>query len=211
MRGSKFITISLLSLLFTSCASKQKYVLRPAEKNKTGDKKYFTYTVRKGDSLWRISKLYNLDPEEIMAINKLASPNQLKIAQKLTIPIRADINNQFLWPAYGEIITFYNQKIAKVFNRGIDIKLKGKTEILASHQGRVVFSDALGGWNKAVVLKHPNDFYTVYANLSKVFVQPGQAVGKGQVIANCDFLEENFLHFEIRKNHIPKNPLNYLN
>ncbi|MCF7873699.1 MAG: peptidoglycan DD-metalloendopeptidase family protein [Candidatus Omnitrophica bacterium] len=196
-------------LIFVSCTPQKNYskVLNIKDPS---NRKIF-HRVKKGDSLWSISRHYNVSIKKIMNVNKISSPKNLKVSEKLIIPIGIDKNSNFLWPAQGEIVGFYSQKIDKVSNKGIDIRLGENTDILASNTGKVIFSDNLGGWNKTIILQHPNDLYTVYANLGKIVVSPNQNIRKGQIIANCGSPETKIVHFEIRKDYIAKNPLNYLN
>lgn len=209
MLKANFIITLITTLFFTSCISKQSHYKTPV--SKIDQKDQTIYTVKKGDSLWQISRRYNISPKEIMAANNLDSPRKLKISQKLIIPFKQYKNNQFIWPAQGKIITFYNQKINKTFSRGIDIKLSKKTNIFAANSGKVTFSNNLGGWGETIVLEHPNNFYTIYANLERITVRPGQKVKRGEVIALSGAPGKNTVYFEIRENYIPKNPLKYLN
>ncbi|MFO8052666.1 MAG: peptidoglycan DD-metalloendopeptidase family protein [Candidatus Omnitrophota bacterium] len=209
MFSIKFLIIISVTLMFVSCTHQQKYT-KDSNKQQPQDKKVF-HIIKKGDTLWKISRRYKVGTKKIMEANKLNSPNNLKIAEKLIIPINTDKNNKFLWPAYGKIVNPYNKKNGKIPNKGIDIELGKDKTIIASNLGEVVFSDNLGAWNKTIILKHPNNFYTIYANLDKMLVSSNQNVKKGQAIASYDSSGTKTVHFEIRKDYIPKNPLNYLN
>lgn len=97
--------------------------------------------------------------------------------------------------------------------RGIDIAGKLGQPVLASAAGKVVYSGrGLRGYGNLVIIKHNKTFISAYAHNNKVMVKEGQAVSKGQKIAemgNTDTKQVK-LHFEIRKFGKPVDPANFL-
>ena len=120
----------------------------------------------------------------------------------------------FTWPARGYIITPYGAKIDRVLNKGIDIKVEEGSNIRAARSGRVVYCDARQkGFGKTVIIDHGNGYQTVYAFNSEILVKTGDAVGQNDAIARSGSTgraAEPSLHFEIRKNGMPQNPIVYL-
>lgn len=173
------------------------------------------YLVKKGDSLWKISKNYNVSVSEILKRNKIASARDLKAGQKIFIPHSHSKKNKFsfLWPVKGEIINFFNENTDNSTNKGINIKTSPEDKVKASEKGKVVFSNYLKGWGKTVILKHSSDFYTIYANLDNALTRENTFTEKGQVIGNVASGKGSncILHFEIRKGYLPQDPLKYLN
>jgi lipoprotein NlpD len=85
--------------------------------------------------------------------------------------------------------------------------------VLAAGGGKVVYSGTgLRGYGKLVIVKHNNTYLTAYAHNQNVLVKEGQSVGKGQKIAemgNTD-ADQVKLHFEIRRQGKPVDPLKHL-
>lgn len=191
-------------------SSPQVYPLRPAVSGKN-----IYHYVRRGESLWKISKMYSVSVEEIMEKNRISSPESLLVGQKILIPYRPTANDlTFLWPVKGEVLNFFGENIHNSLNNGLNIKIaSGDENVSAAAAGKVVFSRYLKGWGKTVILKHNADFYTIYANITSVLVEEGNHAKKGQVIGKAAPSDRGacLLHFEIRKAHIPQNPLKYLN
>jgi len=97
--------------------------------------------------------------------------------------------------------------------QGIGISGKQGQPVLASAGGKVVYSGSgIRGYGKLVIIKHNNEFISVYAHNSELLVKDGQAVAKGQKIAemgNSD-TDQVKLHFEIRRYGKPVDPLKFL-
>ncbi|NQT28158.1 MAG: LysM peptidoglycan-binding domain-containing M23 family metallopeptidase [Candidatus Omnitrophica bacterium] len=173
------------------------------------------YSVKQGDSLWKISKLYNVSVERIMQENNISSPYNLKVGQKIFIPrYQSTTSKGFLWPIKGNIVNYFNDSVDSSLNRGVNIQATSEDRgVQASTQGKVAFSNPLKGWGKTIILKHDLGLYTVYANLDETLVKEGDTVSKGEAIGTVASGKNGsyVLHFEVRKKNIPKDPLEYLN
>lgn len=113
------------------------------------------------------------------------------------------------WPLTGVVVKSFNQSGRK----GIDIAGKLGDTVLAAASGKVVYSGrGLLGYGNLIVIKHDPHYLTAYANNRRLFVKQGQAVRQGQKIAEVGQLSERkpSLHFEIRRDGKPINPLSYL-
>jgi lipoprotein NlpD len=85
--------------------------------------------------------------------------------------------------------------------------------VLASAAGQVVYSGSgLRGYGKLLIIKHNNTYLSAYAHNSRILVQEGETVAKGQKIAEMGSSDTDSvkLHFEIRKNGKPVDPLKFL-
>lgn len=113
------------------------------------------------------------------------------------------------WPAAGKVLTPFNDSSSK----GVDISGKAGDPVLAAADGKVVYSGTgLRGYGQLVIVKHNTAYLTAYAHNSKILVKEGQAVTRGQKIAemgNSD-ADQVKLHFEVRKQGKPVDPLKYL-
>ncbi|MBM3252459.1 MAG: M23 family metallopeptidase [Candidatus Omnitrophica bacterium] len=101
-----------------------------------------------------------------------------------------------------------------MINKGLNIQSYGNADIIASRSGKVVFYDNnFNDFGKTIIIEHSDGFSTVYARNSRVFIKVGDYVRKGTLIAKAGSTARDknvYLHFEIRKGHLPQNPYFYL-
>lgn len=122
------------------------------------------------------------------------------------------------WPVKGQIIsTFGNQVNPKygttVKNNGIDIKAPLGTPVHAVAKGKVVYNDRFLGYGNVVLVDHGKGYYTLYAHLQDIKVNVKDIVEKDQVVGSVGdtgSLEGPKLHFELRKNGKPVDPIPFL-
>lgn len=112
------------------------------------------------------------------------------------------------WPAGGRVIQkFSNTTVGK---KGIEISGQRGDRVNAAENGKVVYSgNGLLGYGNLVIVKHNDSFLTAYAHNSKVIVKEGDNVKVGEKIAEIGSsgTDRNKLHFEIRREGKPINPL----
>lgn len=115
------------------------------------------------------------------------------------------------WPISGKVITKFAANIND--RKGIDIKGKQDQKVRSASSGIVVYSGAgLISYGNLVIIKHSDRFLSAYAFNKKLLVKEGARVKSGQSIAiiGKKLNVTNLLHFEIRKDGKPVNPLVYL-
>ena len=98
-------------------------------------------------------------------------------------------------------------------NKGLDIAGKPGDPVLAAASGRVMYTGTgIRGYGKLIVIKHDNNFNSVYAHNREILVKEGQNVTRGQRIAELGDTDADTpkLHFEIRKSGKPVDPAKYL-
>ncbi|WP_340530257.1 murein hydrolase activator EnvC family protein, partial [Cupriavidus necator] len=120
----------------------------------------------------------------------------------------ADGSMKLAWPATGQTVGKFDDK----GNKGIDIAGRKGDAVLAADDGRVIHVGPLRGYGNLVIIKHNETFLTAYGHNDKVLVAEQSAVRKGQKIAemgNSD-TDRVKLHFEVRKNGKPVDPMRYL-
>lgn len=113
------------------------------------------------------------------------------------------------WPAPGKVIGGYSES----GNKGLDLVGKAGDPVLAAGDGKVVYAGSgLRGYGELVIVKHNATFLSAYAHNRKILVKEGQAVSRGQKIAEMGSTDADMvkLHFEIRKNGKPVDPAAYL-
>lgn len=120
---------------------------------------------------------------------------------------------KFIWPVRGKITSKFGRR-GTVYHEGIDISAPAGTKIVAAASGRVIFSGwGPSGYGRIVMIKHSSKYVTVYAHNSKNDVSAGKTVKQGDVIAyvgKTGRASGDHLHFEVRENLVPRNPLLYL-
>ncbi len=177
------------------------------------------YYVKKGESLWSISREYNVKLESIIAANNIKDASRISAGQQLRIPnvpgARSNICN-FIWPVRGRITSPYGMRVIsgrKDFHAGIDIGGPTGTTIVAAESGRVSYAGYMRGYGNVIILSHDGGYSTVYGHNSVNLVRKGQYVKRGSIIAKLGSTGNAtgpHLHFEIRASGKPVNPLSYL-
>jgi murein DD-endopeptidase MepM/ murein hydrolase activator NlpD len=181
----------------------------------------------------RIAEVNNLDaPDKLQLGQKLIIPDvdKLRFAVASTstpvVSARSTISRggsgssgvsggssiSFSMPARGRITSPFGMRWGRMHN-GIDIAAPTGTPIYASAAGQVTFSGWNGGYGNLVIINHGNGMETYYAHNSKNLVSKGQNVSKGAHIANMGSTGNStgpHVHFEIRRNGTPLNPMNFL-
>ena len=113
------------------------------------------------------------------------------------------------WPVRGRVVANYGKG-----SDGINISVPEGTPIKAAENGVVIYSgDGLKEFGNTVLVRHDNGLVTVYGNASKLNVQRGQKVKRGEELGRSGMTGNATtpkLHFEVRKNSTPVDPTKYL-
>jgi murein DD-endopeptidase MepM/ murein hydrolase activator NlpD len=121
---------------------------------------------------------------------------------------------EFRWPARGRVINNYGARVNGSTNDGIDLAVPEGTPVRSADDGVVAYAgNELKGYGNLVLVRHANGFVTAYANGSELLVKRNDQVHKGQVILKSGQTGNATtpqLHFEIRKNSAPVDPMQYL-
>lgn len=212
----------ILATVLIGCATVGKGPPRPPE-----GMRGIYHRVKKGQTLWRISRVYEVELEKISRINRLADTSRIYVGQLIFIPgttnaiedltLETDFTDKggdFIWPVEGKVVSFFGMKRDRVKNKGICIQTRKGNPVLAARSGRVAFcSEELKGYGKIIIIDHLDAYSTVYTQNLKNLVKLDQLVKQGQVIARAGASGRAGapeLYFEIRKGHKPQNPFFYL-
>lgn len=178
------------------------------------------HRVEKGQTLWRIAQVYQVDLDELARANHISDSSAIEVGQLIFIPGTkksspvsvSGSTEDFVWPVKGKVICGFNQVYRSMLNKGLNIRPTGASGVQVARSGRVVFySPNFKGFGRTIIVDHGDGFSTVYANSSQVFIKPGDYVHKGDVIAKVSPQDGNgYLHFEVRKGYTPQNPIFYL-
>lgn len=125
---------------------------------------------------------------------------------------------RFIYPVNSRITSGFGNRRHPIlgynrFHAGIDFGASQGTAINAADAGRVIFAGWYGGYGRTVIIDHGGGITTLYAHASRLYVRVGQNVAQGQTIAaigSTGLSTGPHLHFEVRQNGRPVNPMNYL-
>lgn len=122
---------------------------------------------------------------------------------------RPEASIALAWPAKGPILEGFGDGR----NKGVDIGGKEGDPVVAAADGEVFYvGSSLPQYGNLVIIKHPDDFITVYAHNRTVLVKQGQSVKRGQRVAEMgkSGTDRTKLHFELRRQGTPVDPMRYL-
>jgi lipoprotein NlpD len=194
-----------------------------------------THVVQPGETLYTIAWRYGVDYRSLAAWNNLRNPDLIFVGQRLALSSaarsassqsrprastptpssRASLPEspilpapQWQWPTRGSVVTAYgsNAGIAS----GIGIGGRAGQDVGAAAAGRVVYAGSgLIGYGLLVIVKHNDTYLTAYGYNGRLLVTQGQEVRRGQKIAEMGLgpQRQPRLHFEIRRNGTPVDPL----
>ena len=171
-------------------------------------------------SLQTLAEINNIDaPAQITVGKKLFIPGAIEVKKifvdlKDTSPAPPIIKqkNDFIWPVQGKVVSRFGVKDGLRYE-GIDIAAPLGTPVKAAGEGVVVYEGSLKGYGNLLIIKHENDFKTVYAYNYRNLVSVGQKVKRGDCIAevgNTGRYPDPRLHFQIRDKDQARNPLFFL-
>ena len=117
-----------------------------------------------------------------------------------------------IWPCSGPVTSGFGWRWGRM-HEGIDIAVPTGTPIVAAASGTIIYAGWMGGYGNLVVVDHGGGLATAYGHNSSLAVGPGQAVAQGQIISYAGSTGNStgpHLHFEVRVNGSPADPLGYL-
>ncbi|MCX5773080.1 MAG: M23 family metallopeptidase, partial [Fusobacteria bacterium] len=188
-----------------------------------------TYTVKKGDTLDLIAKQYDTNISSLRVLNNLKN-SKLQVGQQIKIssvgqggygivnpPITFPFGYQTFWPVPYEGVTspfgmrFHPIVHRKILHTGVDLRCDGAV-VSAFAPGTVIYAGSLSGYGNIVIIDHENGYQTRYAHLASMSAEEGDTVTEGQQIGisgESGNVTGPHLHFEIRQNNIPVNPMKF--
>ena len=201
-------------LLRYASKSELKRCVPKKEKNKD---KFIYHTLQRGETLYKLSRIYNNTVEQLIDLNLISDINDIPTGTVLKINNYGKQNNQLQWPAKGKLTSKFGWR-RRNFHYGIDIANRKGTKIHAASDGVVILSgkniNGFSGYGKVIALQHSDNLITLYAHNNRNFVTEGQCVKRKQTIGEIGKTGNAtgyHLHFEVRKNKKPVNPIYYLN
>jgi lipoprotein NlpD len=230
--------ILLLVFLLASCGGGNSYAPVGSYGGYSKSKPPSVYKVKKGDTLYSISFRYGLDYKKVARINNIRAPYKIYVGQKIyfkryktnstakksetkkpaqkttNVTKQANYSKGALvwrWPTKGTVISTYST--TGTGRKGIKIAGKAGQTIQAAAAGKVVYSgNGLPRYGNLLIIKHNNVYLSAYAHNQTLLVKEGQQVKSGQKIATLgrSGTQRDQLHFEIRRDGKPVDPLRFL-
>lgn len=139
-------------------------------------------------------------------VAKTTAPPKRKVAQSSQAS-----SIKWRWPHDGQILKRFS--LQGSVNKGVDIAGRLGDSVTCAADGIVVYAGSgLGGYGKLVIVKHNAQFLSAYGHNSNLLVREGDSVKGGQIVAEIGSSGKDLamLHFEIRKDGKPKDPLLFL-
>lgn len=149
---------------------------------------------------------------EIAAMQAGSAAIAARIRSAGTLSTQTPSAAGLIWPVQGVLTSPYGMRWGRL-HEGIDIGAPSGTPIYAAAAATVIYSGWQGGYGNLVVLDHGNGIATAYGHQSQIAVSNGQTVAQGQVIGYVGSTGHStgpHLHFEVRVNGTPVDPLSYL-
>ncbi len=198
--------------------------------------KFITHRVAKNENLTKIAAFYRVDIDELKIKNKITNEDIILTGQQLIIPLLAGNENeneldttdsagntkaktnsnwtigQMSWPVIGWISSPFGLRDGRV-HEGLDIATVEGEPVYAVRAGQVIFAGPRGTYGLTVIIDHGAGLTTLYAHASSLLVQENDWVKEGQFIARVGSTGHSngpHLHFEVRLNEIPYDPLHFL-
>jgi lipoprotein NlpD len=228
-------------LLAAGCSQKRVPTeRRPPRQEKKVVKKGVYHVVERHQTLYRICKTYEVNIHEVASVNGITDHSKIQTGQRIFIPgakkvLKVEIviddvaaeqvatekerpktvykKMDFLWPVEGKLGDGFEDNERKR-HQGIDIRASQGTPIKASSAGIVIYSgNTIKGYGNMVILRHSEEYVTVYAHNQVNLVEEGARMEKGEIIGKVGQTGRAtgpHLHFEIRRNNKPVDPLLFL-
>ena len=172
------------------------------------------------------AQAFTLDIDDILTGGEPALASNQAPAKPIATPRRVLPSNAvvtgparlasggFLWPVDGKVVKRFGPGASGERNDGIKIAVPMSTPIHAAADGVVAYvGDGIAALGGLVIIKHGGGWTSVYGHASKLLVQRGQSVKRGQTVAlsgDTGFADRPELHFELRKGRTPVDPTSQL-
>lgn len=128
------------------------------------------------------------------------------------VDIGAPSASGFIWPLNNSVTSYYGSRWGRM-HTGIDIDGYSGEPIVASKSGTVISAGSMSGYGNAVVIDHGGGISTLYAHMSEFGTSSGASINQGQLVGYVGCTGSctgDHLHFEVRVNGSPTDPMDYL-
>jgi murein DD-endopeptidase MepM/ murein hydrolase activator NlpD len=196
--------------LFDKKEALEREQARKLEAQKMADKEHDRLAVLLAKAHSVLKKLYK--KESLKAAQSQAITYD--ILKKTTLASVAQLGRSsqgYIWPLAGNVTSYYGPRWGRM-HTGIDIDGTTGEPVVASKAGTVILASSYSGYGNAVIIDH-GGVQTLYAHLSSFNVSEGQEVPQGEIVGSVGCTGSctgDHLHFEVRVNGEPVDPMSYL-
>lgn len=231
LASAAVITIVVAIVVCSGCSTSAPR--NPALAQHGGNARPVEHIVRPGETVYHIAHAYGVSVQRLLEANHLSDSRDLRVGQSLLIPgscTYASLGGsesalgsamwnvpraarQFSWPVWSGSVTSGFGMRHGTMHDGVDIAAPVGTAVRAADSGVVVFVGTLNGYGNTVIVRHSDNYVTVYGHNSRILVSEGSSVARGQAIAQVGTSGRTTgpnLHFEVRYDNHAYNPLSYL-
>jgi murein DD-endopeptidase MepM/ murein hydrolase activator NlpD len=191
------------------------------------------HVMRPGQSLSDVARAYGVSLGSILQFDHLTGDSDVQAGQVIYIPEGKYLTDKdvhwisllalqdqkgFIKPTTGRFADGFGERInpisgKKEFHPGLDLAPGWRAAVVASQTGKVIFAGIRAGYGRLIILDHGNGLTSRYGHLDQIMVKLDQVVKQGELIGRVGMTgmaTGPHLHFEIRLNGKPQNPLIYL-
>lgn len=191
------------------------------------------HVVLLGQGLSDIARAYGVSLRDILRANRKRGDGDVRPGEILVLPgapylstrdprwmalMSLQTQRGFLKPTTGRFADGFGKRLHPithqvVFHEGLDLAPGKGARVVASQTGKVIFAGNRSGYGRLIILDHGQGITSYYAHLDKILVREGAQVKRGDLIGKVGETGKvtgPHLHFEIRVNGKPQNPLLYL-
>ncbi len=234
--ASSFLLFILFTLFSSGCALRSKPPVSDPHANReresipdqslraekdSGEPKGTYHKLRRGQTLYTLSQLYQVPLNRLMRANRIGDPNRIRTGTVIFIPGSSrSVSPQpkttaaLSWPLHGRITARFGSRGIWSRHEGIDIDGEYGEEVAAAAEGTVIRAGRQGKYGRVVLIDHGHGLTMLYAHLSRVLVRVGERVERGEPIAQVGRSGNatgSHLHFEVRRNGQPVDPIPMFN
>ncbi|HUP03120.1 MAG TPA: M23 family metallopeptidase [Bryobacteraceae bacterium] len=160
-------------------------------------------------------------PESIQDYSFLRSADQISLKHRAARRLQTAYSAPSMWPVVGRLMDGFGRRVdpfsgegEREFHTGVDISASTGTPVHVTADGIVTVAQyTTGGYGRMVVVDHGGGVQTYYAHLSRIFVQVGQGVRRGETVGavgSTGRVTAPHLHYEVRLGGSPVNPYPYM-
>ena len=189
------------------------------------------HRLERGMTLAALSRKHRVPVETLMRVNGISDPTSIPAGTKIFVPGSGEAAPQpaakpsaaapapaprgarFVWPLKGRVTSPFGPSPKRAHHAGIDIDGEAGDEIRAAADGEILKIAENPRYGLMVVVQHRGGYETWYGHASDLFVRKGDNVKSGDVIAlvgESGNARGSHLHFEVRRNGRPMNPLPHM-
>ncbi len=177
------------------------------------------HILKKGETLWRISRRYRVPVKDLKKINRIKNISKINAGKRIYLSYKkkksrkkkySKLKIKLTKPVKGKIINQFKEGVNLVQCNGIEYATGKNARVRSALSGTVKYTGNMRGYGNIVIIQHTKYVTTIYAYLSKIKVKTGQKVNKEQAIGIAGKNKsKNILHFELLNHGKPINPRYY--